>query len=51
MMGKIMRFYAKQITKRIDTVLRQRAEEVTRIGQKRGSYAMFVSAENYACFD
>jgi mRNA interferase RelE/StbE len=34
-LDKIKKFYAKQITKRIDTVLLQRAEDVTRSGVKK----------------
>ena len=34
-LDKIKKFYAKQITKRIDTVLLQRAEDVTRSRVKK----------------
>jgi mRNA interferase RelE/StbE len=34
-LDKIKKFYARQITKRIDTVLLQRAEDVTRTGVKK----------------
>jgi addiction module RelE/StbE family toxin len=34
-LDKIKKFYAKQITKRIDTVLLQRAEDVARSGVKK----------------
>ena len=34
-MDKIKKFYAKQITKRIDTLLLQRAEDVTRSSVKK----------------
>jgi addiction module RelE/StbE family toxin len=52
-LDKIKKFYAKQITKRIDTILLQRAEDVTRSSVKklRGFESLYrLRAGDYRIF-